>query len=230
MPTLYKFPKALERLESRINIYTDEKYLPQIPSFEECGFQGSYLVYGTVVSIQFDYSSDNVGETTIKEIKALECFTSAICEVFRSNSSCRDVIVTNKSVLAVYSTPFKSEINEVIDDLARVLSLASVVEKKLGLRRKTIKVQEAACYDKLSMSVLESRNYCKQFLWRGKAISDAIKMSQDANYYSIWINKKIWNNLTDNYQKMFKFISLLDESYEGKIVNVAMNNWLDSKQ
>ena len=104
-----------------------------------------------------------------------------------------------------------------------------VIEKKIGIKRNTLKVKIAASYGKLSMSVVENRASYKQYLWRGDALTQALKMSNDAEFEFILINKVIWNNLTENNQKLFHLVSIFDETYEGKIVNIAMNNWLVTK-
>lgn len=227
----YNFSKALERLDSRISMTSDPdlKYLPSIPRFEDCGVQNTFFVYGTVVSVLFDVSDDAAGISDLKGEQALACYASEVCEVFRSNSSCRDVIVNNQSITAVFSTSLKSEVNEVVDDLARAATLSMVVEKKLSMKKNTIKVKIAACYGKLSMSVVEYRNSYKQYLWRGEAMTNAIKMSNDAEAERILINKIVWNNLAENNQKLFHPVSFFEEDYAGRIVNTAMNNWLNTK-
>ena len=104
MPTTYNFLKALERLDSRIKVANvpELKYLPSIPRFEDCGAQNTFLVYGTVVSVRFDISDDATGLNYATEEKALTCYASEVCEVFRSNVSCRDIIVNNQSITSFF--------------------------------------------------------------------------------------------------------------------------------
>lgn len=229
MASTYNFLKSLERLDLRINTSLETDYQPVILSFEECGNQGTSFVYATVVSVRFELpdGASNIPET--KAIKALECFVSEACEICRSNQSCRDVIVTDSMITAIYNTSLKTEINEVLDDMAKIRSIASVVGKKVDLGNKRIRVKIAACYDKLTMSVVEARSSYKQFLWRGDAMSRAHEMSDNADSGSIVLSKVVWNNLTESNQKLFKLNNVFEETYVGNIVNIAMNNWLDTK-
>ena len=229
MASTYNFLKSLERLDLRLNAQMDIKYLPVIPSYNECGTQGSLFVYGTVVAVRFCLSEENLNISETKAVKTLECFVSEVCEIFRSNQSCRDVIVSDSMITTVYNTSMKTEINGLLDDMAMVRSIAAVISKKAELGNKQITVKLAACYDKLSMSVVEARNAYKQYLWRGDAINKAYKLSDKARDGSILLNKVVWNNLTDANQKLFELNSIFEEVYEGRIVNIAMNNWLDSK-
>ena len=79
------------------------------------------------------------------------------------------------------------------------------------------------------MSVVEARASYKQYLWRGNAITKAKDMVENVDDGTILISKVVWNNLTDSNQKLFKLANIFEEVYEGHIVNIAMNNWLDTE-
>lgn len=228
MPTTYNFIKSLERLDLRISYQENDGYLSAIPSRDECETQRTVLAYGTAISIR--YRIADVGENkSVSSMKALESFVSESYEIFRANSSCRDIIVLDSQIIAIYSTSLKTEINEMVDDLARIRTLAWVVEKKAGLMRGTILVNLAAYYDTLAMSVIDPNSNSKHFFWRGNAISKVQNLSDNTDYGSVFISKVIWNNLTDENQKLFKLSNNLYEVYFGNIVNRAMKNWLDTK-
>lgn len=229
MASTYNFLKSLENIDSRIKDEMNSNSLPAIPLFGECGDVGTHFVYGTVVSVRFGIRENVSNLTDIAATKLLECFVAESCEILRSNQSCRDVIVMDSMITAVYSTSLKTEINELLDDMARIRSMASVVCKKAGFANNQITVRLAACYDCLTMSIVESRPTYKQYLWRGTAISKALDLSEKVDEGCILISKVVWNNLTDANQKLFKLNSFFEEVYEGSIVNIAMNNWLDTK-
>ena len=229
MASIYNFIESLKRLDLRLNTQMDTKYLPGIPSYNECGTIGSQFVYGTVVVVKYSLPEGNLNISETKAVKTLECFVSEVCEIFRSNQSCRDIIVGESMITAIYNTSMKTEINSLLDDMAMVSSISAVISKKAELGNKRIIVKIAACYDKLSMSIVEAKNTYKQFLWRGDAINKAYVLSDKAIDGSILINKVVWNNLTDANQKLFGLNSIFEEVYEGHIVNIVMNNWLDSK-
>ena len=124
--------------------------------------------------------------------------------------------------------PTPSEIDDVISDLARIRSLISIIEKKSNITRGLLDIRISACYSSLSMTVVESSEMSKHFLWDGDAIKTSHKMLDDADNSSILISKLVWDNLSESNQKNFTPQNRLSGMYVGNIVNVLMNNWLDS--
>ena len=118
MISKYNYLEGLERIDLRLQSNVDSNRIPTIPRFEECGSMGTILCYGTVVSIQLRPVEDES-----QNYKIIESFFSEACQIIRSNSSCRDIIVSNLTITAIYNTALKSEIDEVINDLARIRSL-----------------------------------------------------------------------------------------------------------
>ena len=188
------------------------------------------LCYGTVVSIQLRPIADEYKVDESQNYKIIESFFSEACQIIRSNSSCRDIIVSNLTITAIYNTALKSEIDEVINDLARIRSLISIIEKKSNMPRGLLDIRISACYSSLSMTVVESSEISKRFLWNGDAITTSHQMLDDADNSSILISKIVWNNLSESNQKLFSPQNVFSDNYEGNIVNVAMNNWLDSNK
>lgn len=225
MISKYNYLEGLERIDLRLQSNIDSNRIPTIPHFEECGSMGTILCYGTVVSIQLRPIEDES-----QNYKIIESFFSETCQIIRSNSSCRDIIVSNLTITAIYNTALKSEMDDVISDLARIRSLISIIEKKSNMPRGLLDIRISACYSSLSMTVVESSEMSKHFLWDGDAIKTSHKMLDDADNGSILISKLVWDNLSESIQKKFTPQNRLSGMYVGNIVNVLMNNWLDSNK
>lgn len=181
-----------------------------------------------------EHNYNTIAESNAAYNAALEAMEWVLNKVYKwleehANESCIDVIVNESMITAVYNTPLKIDMNDLLDDLAMIKSIALVISKKAELENERIIVKIGACYDKLSMSIVESENAHKQYLWRGNVIDKAYKLSENAQDGSILINKLIWNNITDANQKLFELNSKFEEVYEGRIGNIVMNNWLISK-
>lgn len=230
MISKYNYLKGLERIDLRLQSNIDSNRIPTIPHFEECGSMGTILCYGTVVSIQLRPVEDEYKIDESQKLKIIESFFSEACQIIRSNSSCRDIIVSNLTITAIYNTALKSEIDDVINDLARIRSLISIIEKKSNITRGLIDIRISACYSSLSMTVIESSEISKHFLWSGDAIKTSHKMLDDIDNSSILISKLVWDNLSESNQKCFIPHNQLSGMYVGNIVNVVMNNWLDSNE
>ena len=230
MISKYNYLEGLERIDLRLQTNLDSNRIPTIPRFDECGSRGTILCYGTVVSIQLRPVEDEYKIDESQKLKIIESFFSEACQIIRSNSSCRDIIVSNLTITAIYNTALKSEIDDVINDLARIRSLISIIEKKSNITRGLIDIRISACYSSLSMTVVESSEISKHFLWSGDAIKTSHKMLDDIDNSSILISKLVWDNLSESNQKCFIPHNQLSGMYVGNIVNVVMNNWLDSNE
>ncbi len=230
MISKYNYLEGLERIDLRLQTNLDSNRIPTIPRFDECGSRGTILCYGTVVSIQLRPVEDEYKIDESQKLKIIESFFSEACQIIRSNSSCRDIIVSNLTITAIYNTALKSEIDDVINDLARIRSLISIIEKKSNITRGLIDIRISACYSSLSMTVIESSEISKHFLWSGDAIKTSHKMLDDIDNSSILISKLVWDNLSESNQKCFIPHNQLSGMYVGNIVNVVMNNWLNSNE
>ena len=106
----------------------------------------------------------------------------------------------------------------------------SFIDSNNRITRGSFDIRISACYSSLSMTVVESSEISKHFLWNGDAIKTSHKMLDDADNNSIMINNLVWNNLSESNQKHFTTRKQLSDIYAGNIVNVLMNNWLDSNE
>lgn len=230
MASKYNYLEGLERIDLRLQANVDSNRIPTIPRFEECGSRGTMLCYGTVASIRLLLMEDENIVDESQKLKIIESFFSESCQIIRSNSSCRDIIVSNLTITAIYNTALKAEIDDVISDLARIRTLIPIIEKKSNITRGLLDIRISACYSSLSMTVVESSEISKRFLWNGDAITTSHQMLDDADNSSILISKFVWINLSESNQKLFAPHNLFSDIYVGTIVNVAMNNWLDSNK
>ena len=224
----YNYLEGLKRIDSRVQSNVDLNRIPTIPRLKEYGSKGTICCYGTVVSIQLSPIKNEYNLDESKKIKIIESFFSEACHIIRSNSSYRDIVVSNLTITAIYNTALKTEIDDVISDLARIRSLISIIEKKFNIPRGLLNVKMSACYGSLNMTVVELSEISKNFLWDGDAITTSHKMLDDSDNSPILISKLVWDNLSESNQKCFIPHNQISGMYVGNIVNAVMNNWLDS--
>ena len=62
-------------------------------------------------------------------------------------------------------------------------------------------------------------------MWMGETIDRASRNADKADD-DIVISDIVWKNLTENNRKLFEMEGLSFSTYRGKIVNIAMNNWV----
>lgn len=227
MTTAYNFAESLSRIDTVLS--SDNLVSVRgIPSVDEIKSSKVYLPQATVVHVNFEIISDiwHLYDEK-KELPVIQSFVSEAMIIGKSSSCCQDIMVTEKYLRMVYETSLKSELNEALDDAARVRTLAMVVSKKAKKRDfPMIKASIGMDYGQLAMLPINlNDNRFPRCLWTGKAIGNAEKNAGFADD-DIVISDSVWKNLTENNRKLFEAEHLLSSVFRGKIVNIAMNNWL----
>lgn len=227
MVTAYNFAESLSRIDDVLSS-NNPMNTRGIPSVEEINPSKVYLPQATVVHVNFDIVSDmwHLYDEN-KELPVIQSFISEAMKIGGASSCCQDIMVTEKYLRMVYETSLKSELNEALDDAARVRTLAMVVSKKAKKHDfPVIKASIGMDYGQLSMLPINLNDIrFPRFLWTGKAIENAEKNAGFADD-DIVISDIVWKNLTESNRKLFEAEQLLAPYYRGKIVNVAMNNWV----
>jgi len=132
----FNFSDSLSRIDERLNTDANGQPSLTIPRFDEISYHFAGKVLGAVLSIKYSIQDKELSDLSSTEEASLTCFVAEVCEILRANASCRDIIVGDERIQSVFSTSLKKELDELIDDIARVRSIAMVVEKKAGLRAK----------------------------------------------------------------------------------------------
>lgn len=178
-----------------------------------------YYVNATVISVSIESDDDSP--------QILQSFFSEASNIAKAHDICKDIICVDNRFLFIYSTAYKEELNAALDDAARIRSLAMIVSK-IGKQYNfgPIKINIGMDFGLVYMYLI-GRDLLgsPKFAWRGAAIKNAQKNAEEANDELI-ISRSVWNNLSENNQKLFTRQSVVTDNYRGKVVNVMMNNWL----
>ena len=225
----YNFIESLKRIDNRIENDTDKDYLRNIPLPGEIASDVTIPVNGTVlyVRIETELNSDKITPSVNSGV--LQSFLTESSCILRSNPNCRDVIMTNESIIAVYSSPKKVDVDSVIDDAARIKTLALVVNKKWKADATEVRTCIAVDYGKLLMIPIVGESDTKAFTWYGEPLTKARMLAEKDLVGSVCITDIIWNNIKQDNQKLFGKQSVFEDFYVGNIVNIVMNNWVISK-
>lgn len=159
--------------------------------------------------------------------QTMQSFLSEATKIAMAHKNCKDIICEDDSLMIIYSTAFKEELNLALDDAARIRSLAMIVTKIGKLSGKgAITVDVGMDFGVVELYLMgHDLNNRPIFAWRGAAIKNAKKNAEDANDELI-ISQTVWNNLTENSQKLFTKQSVMTDNYRGRVINIMMNNWL----
>lgn len=227
----YNFVESLHRIDNILQAPISSMTLDSIPKMEELEREKDYTINVTMICVKVKtYNTSLSGDADSVNPKVLHGFISEAVAIGRANPRCRDVMVTAESLLLVYSTPYKEDLNTALDDAARIRTLGLIVAKKgeASFDRKLM-VNIGMHYAPATMFVgeLVEGKYC-QFVWQGKII-DYVNKAADDSKGNILISRIVWQNLSEKNQNLFNEETIVSDRYTGNIVNIVMNNWLTKK-
>lgn len=228
MATIYNFTESLSRIDSILSSNIPEKAGGKIPDEESIDSSIVYFPQATVIHVNYEIVSDIWHPVDKKlNLPVIQSFISETICIGGSSSGCKDIMVADKYLRLVYDTSLKSELNEALDDAARIRTLAMVISKKAKFQSyPMIKASIGMDYGEITMlPVNQQANRFPRFIWMGEAIDRAEQNAGKADD-DIVISDIVWKNLTENNRKLFETDGLSFSNYRGKIVNIAMNNWI----
>lgn len=220
----YNFLHSLHRIETIKDFDLSSNALAYVPRPEEFSEDKTLLVNATVMFIRLKTQSNSNDQSSKKLDLVLQSYMTEVTNICKSNENCRDVVIAPDHIMVIYSTPKKVDVDTVIDDSARVRSLAMVINKIF----KDVKIITfiAIDYGELLMSSCGSTNGIRSFAWTGQPITESKEMADKDENGVISITTIIWNNIKQENQRLFKHENIFEDNYTGNIVNIIMNNWM----
>jgi hypothetical protein len=215
----YVFEESLNRISETMT-YSYPLTQESIPNVEGISEKQPCFVNATVVYVIVEASEDSP--------QVMQSFLAEASKIAKAHENCKDVICVEDRLVFIYSSAYKAELGNALDDAARVRSLAMVVSR-IGRQRGfgSVKVKIGMDYGLMEMYMMgKDENGSPRYAWRGQALRKA-KENAEYAHDEIIITRVVWNNLSENNQKLFSMQSVLTENYRGQIINVMMNNWLN---
>lgn len=201
---------------------TEPKILKNLMEINDLSAVGCAKVYVTVVCVFFD----GIDKDTSEDHSILH---NAIVRIFAENTKCLDIGSHGHYVTAVFDTPFKTDIDNVLDSVGKInatFNIAYNVRKStsfFGLRKGI-----GMAYGEVLLTTMGSgeKAICN---WDGGAFETATHYAKEAaeNANSrVLATYTIYNNLKEDYQKLFKEDG--SDRYVSFPVNIAMDKWAKS--
>ena len=220
----YNFLHSLQRIETIKDFDSSSNALAYVPKPEEFSEEKTLRVNATVMFIKLKTKTNSNYQSSKRLELALQSYMTEVTNICKSNENCRDIVIIPDYIMVIYSTPKKVDVDTVIDDSARVRSLAMVINKIY----KDVKIitSIAIDYGELLMSSCGAMNGLKSFTWTGQPITNSKEMADKDENGVISITTIIWNNIKQENQRLFKHENIFDDNYTGNIINIIMNNWV----
>ena len=236
----YDLSESLARIDAFLNEDIKKSdagdYIPVLTEIEQ---QGMFRTICTAVCIKIDIGGNNSNEVIKDSSKVLRAFVNEAIEILTSDSNCVDVSVVGFIIMAIYDTPFKASIEQIIDNLAMIHSLRDIIniKKMQNVESCDIYLKIGVHYgDVIMMQASHVNNSVSNIMWTGDAPNIALNLANDNNNERpIRITSKVFENLRQDYQAFFSVKKTLDtipdiEYYDAAIVNTKMNKWVNTNK
>jgi hypothetical protein len=158
--------------------------------------------------------------------KIYRSYISEIVAIMNSNFLCKEIEIDGDCISGIYDTRYKSSINSVFNDSAKINSLIKTLNCKYKKNSiTTIKAGIGIDYGRaLMIKAGYSGSGLNKIVWMGEVLNDASKLCNMANKdgnKSLLVSETIYGNLNE-HNKGFLNKKWLKDYYEGDIININM--------
>lgn len=227
----YNFEESLSRIDQMLNIQNlEEVASAQVPILSELPVKGGVVTNCSVLQMKMIMPSSAYGSF----LRVYRAFLSEAIAILSSHNHCVDIAVLGTRLTAVFSTPYKKNIESLIDKAAMANSLAQVVSQKArGMGLPDVDIRIGIDYGEALLTRFGVYNASEikpsSLIWYGRPIEKTSKLIETPNdNYNIWVSGVVYQNLNDEYKKFFHHESEFD-CYGADIINIYMKNWLNKQ-
>ena len=224
----YSITDTISRLDSIINEKVPvERCIHNMPVEDERSKIMMSLMHASVMAVNIKKSFQN--EDGIFKLKVDRVVKTEICNIMCDYANCIDIVLHNERVIGIYNTPFKTDVDYALDTAAKICTLAPLLNKLF----KTLDVEceisltVGLCYGEIGYSQISVSDE-KVVNWTGKIINDAINYSEVSETPPVRICPSVFCNLKKAYQDLFQK-NEEHSFYQASLVNIKMNEWINSK-
>jgi class 3 adenylate cyclase len=231
--TNYDFAESRSRIDEILEASEGSfEELKSIPSRDRLTFTNGFYVQSTALFVDIRKSSDLPNKYKHPTLaKIYRSYISEVAAIINSDDDCKEVTIEGDSVWGIFDTPYQNQIDNVISIAAQVSSLLDTLNCKY--KKKGIDPLIIGIGIDYGTALMIKAGYkgstINDVVWMGEVVGSAAKLcnygNQTYNDRETMISYVIFNNLNDEYKKLFTYNNLRD-CYHGDIVNRLMNNWI----
>ena len=169
--------------------------------------------------------------------KAYELVKLMLLDIFRDNSDCLDVICMGRSFCGIFQTLLKSNIDGLIDTMAKLNAALTVLDMKLSEKYKIHVMGNCGCdfgeLFRIRSSYKDSAEEKVFESWHGAPLNMAIIFSEHArknDKNGTIISENVRSNIKDEYKKFFEHYDDALCGYWASLVDSDMFKWVKSNR
>lgn len=229
-----------EILNNKLQVIENNK----IPNNDNFTFSNAYYGWVTAIFVDIRKSTDLFSKDD-KEIvsKMIRSFTSEVIEILRKDDLLREIGIRGDCVYAIYTTPKKSDIFEIMDKSFYINTFMNMLNKLLvdkGFSTINVGIGVSTAQE-LVVKAGRKDVGINNSVWIGDAVTKASNLSSLGNkngYKSIVLSSLTHSNIIDLFIKKngseskswfdLRYDSKIGNFYHSNIIKSDFNNWIDS--
>ena len=222
-----------EILNNKLQVIENDK----IPNNDNFTFSNAYYGWVTAIFVDIRNSTDLFSKDD-KEIvsKMIRSFTSEVIEILRKDDLLREIGIRGDCVYAIYTTPKKSDILEIMDKSFYINTFMKMLNKLLvdkGYSTISVGIGVSTAQE-LVVKAGRKDVGINNSVWIGDAVTKASNLSSLGNkngYKSILISESVYKNIKDSYNKDWFTLrnnSEIGKFYDCDIIKTNFNNWINN--
>ncbi|QYF84877.1 adenylate/guanylate cyclase domain-containing protein [Peribacillus frigoritolerans] len=232
----YKFEDSRNRIDEILNSTSNFDDKDEIPKRDTLTYTNGYYVKCCALFVDLRDSS-TLPQTHQKKVlaKIYRSYISEIVAILNGYTHCKEINIVGDCVSAVFSGQFKYHVNDTLDAAAKINSLIDVLNYKLEKKGYTaIKAGIGLSWGRVLMiKAGYNGSGLSDVVYMGEAVNKASKMCSKAMkevQRPIVSTKDFYDNLKEDYQKLFHASSIYDPYYSSSGVSIELNDWLQEQK
>ena len=236
---MYNFKDSKSNIVNILKSSTPIEEKHTIPIDEKFTYSNGITCFVSAIFVDIKNSSELFKTKDEKLARLLRAFTSEIITIFQDFNKYNQIGIRGDCVYAIYSTPKKTDINEVFNVAVKINSFMKMFNVLLQQNKyPTIGVGIGlGCDKEIVIKAGRTGTGINDKIWIGNAVVDAANLSSVSNrngYDKIAMNCCFYENIIDfddNDKSWFKYVKCVEKFngyfYQCNVVNSEFEEWIN---
>lgn len=232
----YDYKSGKKRILNILNSELDVENSNELPCDEKLTFSNAYYSWVTAIFVDIRKSTELFTNENKKDVSRLiRSFTSEIIEIINQGDNLREIGIRGDCVYGIFTTPKKSQINEVFDMACYVNTMIKMLNKLLikeDIPQIMVGIGVSSAQE-LVVKAGRKGSGVNNKVWIGDAVTKAANMSGKGNKnhnLPIIISELTYKNLNDHNKGLMssrKYNDDLDYYYDCDLIISDFNDWIN---
>lgn len=234
--TIYEHTKSDERIQEILSSAETFEELNDIPSRDRLTYSNGFYVNCTALFIDIRGSSELANNHTRPVLgKLYRAYLSECVALMNGDENCREIFINGDCVSGIFSTPYKSDIDQAFSTAAKLYSITNILNWRLEQKGySTFRCGVGMAYGRALMLKAGYRGSgINDVIWMGDVVNEASNLCHEGNRgyrKALQASETFYSNLNPEHQGLLSPVcspsSFQRVQYEGNVINKVMDEYL----